>query len=198
MDATHLNVSRLWRLMTAATFAMQSAAPALAQQRHAAPGLAQAARTAAETLPGGASSIQETFGAWSVSCRIVDDHKVCSFSQVRGNQQTGKRSVAIELRPPRNGKTEGVLVLPFGLALAAGVTLTLDDKPLGKTIPFSTCVPDGCLAPVSFPTVATDAIKGAKVLTITATPSNNSDPVTFPLALEGFAAAHTRVSELAK
>jgi invasion protein IalB len=110
-------------LLVAATFAIT---PASAQQRHAAPGLAQSAKAAGETLPGGASSIQETYGAWSVSCRLADGRKACSFSQVRGNQQTGQRSFAIELRPPSEGKTEGVLVLPFGLALAAGVKLSLD------------------------------------------------------------------------
>jgi invasion protein IalB len=184
--------------MAAAVSVMQFAVPALAQQQHAAPNLAQAARTATETLPGGASSIQETFGAWNVSCRIAEGRKVCTFSQARGNQQTGQRSFAIELRPPRDGKTEGVLVLPFGLAFAAGVKLALDDKALGQAIPFSTCVPDGCLVPVSFPTVATDAMKSAKALTITATPSGNAEPVTFAVSLEGFTAAHARTSDLAK
>ena len=168
---------------------------ATAQQQHAAPALTQ---TMSETLPGGASSVQETFGAWTVNCRIVDGRKGCTFSQVRGNQQTGQRSFAIELRPPRDGKTEGMLVLPFGLALSAGVKLTLDDKPLGQTVPFSTCVPDGCLAPLSFPTVATDAVKKAKVLTIGATRSGAPEPAEFAVALDGFAAAMTRVTELAK
>ncbi len=196
MNATSLKHSTK-PLLVAAALVTHSMAPALAQQQHAAPNLTQGTRVA-ETLPGGASSIQETFGAWNVSCRIAEGRKACTFSQVRGNQQTGQRSFAIELRAPRDGKTEGVLVLPFGLALAAGVKLTLDDKPLGQTIPFSTCVPDGCLVPVSFPTVATDAIKNAKALTVTATPTGNAEPVTFPFALDGFAAALARISDLAK
>jgi invasion protein IalB len=167
----------------------------MAQQQHASPALAQ---TVAETLPGGASSVQETFGAWTVSCRVVEGRKGCTFSQARGNQQTGQRSFAIELRSPRDGKTEGVLVLPFGLALSAGVKLTLDDKPLGQPVPFSTCIPDGCLAPVSFPTVATDAIKKAKVLTISATRSNAPEPAEFAVALDGFTAAMARITELSK
>lgn len=178
--------------------AMCAIAPASAQQRHAAPALAQSAKAAGETLPGGASSIQETYGAWSVSCRLAEGRKVCSFSQVRGNQQTGQRSFAIELRAPSDGKTDGVLVLPFGLALAAGVKLTLDEKPLGQPVPFTTCVPDGCIAPVSFPTVATDAMKKAKEMAIIVTPSNNPEPITFSVALDGFAAAQARIGELAK
>jgi invasion protein IalB len=177
-----------------ATLAL-AVSPAAAQQSYSAPALAQ---VAADRLPGGASSLQETYESWTVSCRIVEGRKACSLSQVRGNQQTGQRSFAIDLQPPRDGKTSGTLVLPFGLALSAGVKLTLDDKPLGQTIPFSTCVPNGCLAPVSFPTAATDALKKAKTLTITATPSGGSEPVTFTLALDGFTPAFARIAELAK
>lgn len=45
--------------------------------------------------------------------------------------------------------------MPFGLKLEAGAILKLDDKDLGQGVRFSTCVPQGCLLPVSFPSVAT-------------------------------------------
>lgn len=160
-----------------------------------APALAQAA---SDTLPGGASSLQETHGAWTVSCRIVEGRKACSVSQVRSNQQTGQRSFAIELQPPRDGKIEGVLVMPFGLALGQGVKLTLDEKPLGQTTPFSTCFPNGCLAPVSFPATAADAMKKAKTMAVTAMPFDRIEPAVFAITLDGFAQALGRVTELAK
>lgn len=156
------------------------------------------AQSAPETLPGGASSVQETYGSWTVSCRIAEGRKICRASQVLSNQQSGQRSFAIELQPPRDGKTEGTLILPFGLALGQGVKILLDDKPLGQTTPFSTCVPTGCLAPVSFPTAATDSIKKAKAMAVTAMPFDKIEPVVFPLALDGFAQALGRVAELAK
>lgn len=185
-----------YRRLTAFALALILASlPAAAQQPPPAPGPAKAATV---TLPGGASSLQETYESWTVNCRIADGRKVCGLSQVRGNQQTGQRSFAIELQPPRDGKTDGTLVLPFGLALSSGVRLTLDDKALGQAIPFSTCVPNGCLVPVSFPAAATDAIKKAKALTINATPAGGSEPVAFDIALDGFTAALARVTELAK
>lgn len=189
-----ISISPFRLLPMSALTVIAISAPVFGQQKHAAPALARAA----ESLPGGASAIQETYGAWTVSCRLAEGRKACTFSQVRGNQQTGQRSFAIELRSPADGKIEGVLVLPFGLALSAGVKLALDDKPLGRTVPFSTCVPDGCLAPVSFPSIATDAIKKAKVLTIAATPASGAEAVTFSLALDGFTAALARIAELAK
>lgn len=191
-----VSATRSLRLLAAIACTLMPLLPsAWAQQQHSAPGLA---KTAVETLPNGAASIRESYGDWIVDCRLVEGRKVCTFSQARGNQQTGQRSFAIELKPPRDGKTDGVLVLPFGLLLSAGVKLSLDDKPLGQTVPFSTCVPDGCLVPVSFPTVAIDAIKKGKVMTIGATPSGGAEPVVFPISLEGLAAAHARISELAK
>lgn len=183
-------------LLMSASIAISMAGSAAAQQqKHAAPALAP---PAIESLPGGASSVQETYGAWTVNCRIVENRKTCTLSQMRGNQQTGQRSFAIELRTPADGKTEGVLVLPFGLALSAGVKLALDEKSLGQTVPFSTCVPDGCLAPVSFPTVATDAIRKGKAMTITVAPSGGGEPVALAVGLEGFASALNRITQLAK
>lgn len=190
-----ISISPFRSLLMSAVTIIATTAPVAGQQKHAAPALAQAV---AENLPGGASSIQETYGAWTVSCRLAEGRKACTFSQVRGSQETGQRSFAIELRPPADGKTDGVLVLPFGLSLSDGVKLALDEKPLGQSVPFSTCVPDGCLAPVSFPTVATDAIKTAKVLTITATPASGTEALTFSIALDGFTSAFARIAELAK
>jgi invasion protein IalB len=182
-------------LAVAAAALLLALLPAGVQRPYLTPALGQAP----ETLPGGASSVQETYGSWIVSCRIVDSRKACTLSQVQRNQQTGQRSFAVELKPPRDGKTDGLLVMPFGLALSAGVKLTLDDKPLGPTpTPFSTCVPDGCLVPVSFPTAATDSIKKAKTLTVSANPLGQGDPLTIAVALDGFAPALARTSDLAK
>jgi invasion protein IalB len=190
-------VSRyLSALAASATAAALVALPAAAQQRQ--PAASTPAQTTAATLPGGASSVQETYGSWTVSCRLVEGRKACALAQVRGNQQTGQRSFAVELQPPREGKTEGVLVLPFGLALSAGVKISLDDKPLGQPISFSTCVPNGCLAPVSFPTSATDAMKNAKAMAVATTPLGGTEPAAFEVPLDGFGQALSRVAELAK
>jgi invasion protein IalB len=88
--------------------------------------------------------------------------------------------------------------MPFGLKLDSGAILKLDDKDLGQGLRFSTCVPQGCLAPVSLPTVATDAMKKAKKLTVASLNLNGGDVISFNVPLEGFAAATARVAELAK
>jgi invasion protein IalB len=153
---------------------------------------------AAAALPNGASSINETYGEWTVDCRIIDRQKQCVLSQVQGNRETGQRRFAIELRSPKDGKTEGTVVMPFGLNLDAGALLKLDDKDLGKGVRFSTCVPQGCLLPVSFPTVATDAMRKGTKLVVASLNRSTNEPVTFTVSLDGFSAALARTIELAK
>jgi len=145
------------------------------------------------SLPNGASSINETFGDWTVKCAIADNSKRCGFSQEQGNSQTGQRLFVIELQPPADGQTNGVLLLPFGLKLDDGVKLKLDEQNLGQGARFSTCVPAGCLVPVSFPTVATDALKKGTSLVITATRDGDGEAPTFAVSLDGFTAALNRV-----
>jgi invasion protein IalB len=154
--------------------------------------------TPAVTLPNGASAINETYGDWTVDCRIVDRQKQCALSQAQGNKETGQRRFAIELRPPKDGKTEGTVLMPFGLNLDAGALLKLDDKDLGKGVRFSTCVPQGCLLPVSFPSVATDAMRKGTKLVVASLNLSSNEAVTFNVSLDGFGAALTRTIELAK
>ncbi|MCG5485239.1 MAG: invasion associated locus B family protein [Sinorhizobium meliloti] len=45
----------------------------------------------------------------------------------------GQRILAVELNAPAKGKFSGILVLPFGLALAKGASLQVDDKATGQS-----------------------------------------------------------------
>lgn len=179
--------------------AIRQRAPKPATHERLAAGLSvtQPAASAGQ-LPNGASSITETFADWTVSCVFDNGLKICTLSQAQGNKETGQRSFAIELRTPKDGKTDGTILMPFGLKLDAGALLKLDDKDLGKGLSFSTCVPQGCLLPVSFPTIATDAMKTAKTLTVASLNLGNGQAVTFNVSLNGFAAALARVTELGR
>ena len=147
-------------------------------------------------LPNGATAINEIYGDWTVDCRIVDNRKACVLLQSQANSQTGQRTFAIELRAPQDGKTEGTLLLPFGLNLDAGVKLKLDDRDIGPAVRFSTCVPAGCLAPVSFPTATTDALKKGTALVVGAITLRGGEAGSFPVSLSGFSAAIARVGSL--
>jgi invasion protein IalB len=158
----------------------------------------QAAATPAAQLPNGASSVNETYSDWTVDCRLVDGHKQCLLVQAQGNNQTRQRVFEIELQTPRDGKTEGTILMPFGLKLESGGVLTLDDKDFGPGLRFSTCMPQGCMMPVSFTAASVDAMKKGKTLTVASLNLNSGEVVAFKISLEGFAPAIARIVELGK
>lgn len=164
-------------------------------QNQAAPNVSQPAAQSA-TLPNGASAINETYGDWTVDCRIANGQRLCVLLQSQGNSQTGQRVFAIELRPPKDGRAEGTILFPFGMKLENGAVLRLDDKDLGQGLRFSTCMAQGCLLPISFPTVATDAMKTGKSLTVAALNLSTNEPVPFNVSLTGFAAAFERIAQI--
>lgn len=156
------------------------------------------ANRAPAMLPNGATSINETFGDWSVNCNVAGGEKICALSQSQGDNQTGQRVFAIELRAPKNGATEGFALIPFGLKLADGIKLKIDEQNLGQGAQYSHCVPQGCLVPLSVPTVAMDAMKKGQKLVITGTRQGTNEPATFSASLTGFTAAINRVAQLAE
>src|SRR5262245_65857169 len=103
-------------------------------------------------LPGGASSLQETYQDWSLACQ-GGESVVCAVSQEQ-TQQNGQRVLAIELRRSKGGALAGNLALPFGLLLDAGATLQIDDGAAFEPLRFETCLPSGCLVPLAFDTAA--------------------------------------------
>jgi invasion protein IalB len=120
--------------------------------------------------------------------------------QSQGDSKTGRRKFGFELSAPKDGRAEGVILMPFGLAIDPGVTFKLDEQALGKGAPYSTCTNDGCLVPISFPTLATDGMRNAKTLIVTGQKSNDraggTEAATINVPLAGFAQAFDRAIAL--
>ncbi|MCH4539986.1 MULTISPECIES: invasion associated locus B family protein [Brucella/Ochrobactrum group] len=161
------------------TFAAISGAPALAAP-----------------LPGGASTLQETYQDWTVSCQNQKETSICVMRQDQSSTQTGQRVLTAELHNTA-GKVEGVLLMPFGLDLAKGASLKIDDV-AGPNLAFSTCLPQGCLAPVSFEAKQVAALKAGTNINVTTTALSPSQPVAFKVSLKGFGAALDRITALTK
>lgn len=155
------------------------------------------AQDAAATLPGGANALQETYQDWRVACSVVQGGKICSMSQLQ-TQQNGQRVMAIELQLAKGNSVNGVVALPFGLKLEAGAGLQIDDSPALPQLRFSTCLPVGCLVPVTFSADNLTALKSGTALKVSAMPIDNSQPLALSVSLKGFAAALDRLAELQK
>ncbi|WP_027993438.1 invasion associated locus B family protein [Sinorhizobium meliloti] len=150
------------------------------------------AQEATSKLPGGASSLQETYETWSLTCQSTPE-RVCAISQQQV-QQNGQRVLAIELKREADGLT-GNLVLPFGLQLNAGATLQIDAETPQQPLRFSTCLPAGCLVTLNFNTEAVAALGGGTVLKVTVQ-SIDGKEVPLTIQLKGLAAALDRLEAL--
>jgi len=104
---------------------------------------------------------------------------------------------AIELRRPKNDKTEATVLMPSGLKLDTDAVLKVKEKNSGKGLQFSICLPQGCLLPVRFLTVATYAMRNGTNLVVASCSLPSSEPVTLNISLNNFSAALTRLTELA-
>lgn len=168
-------------LLMAGLFLSGAAAPALAQ--------------APLSFPGGAQSVSEDFQDWRVQCAIQQNVKRCAVLQQQMDPRSQQRLLAVELQP-KGDKAEGLLFLPFGLAIDKGVALKLGEADLAA-LRFSTCLPQGCVVPVTFDAKALANIKKAATLRIDA--FADGGPVqSFTVSLKGFGPALDRVAALMK
>ncbi|QPC88744.1 invasion associated locus B family protein [Mesorhizobium sp. NBSH29] len=157
--------------------------------------LAQASITP-PTLPGGASSLQESYQDWQVICAQKVEKNRCTLSQQQIDTKTNQRVLAVEFEA-HNDQFQGIMVLPFGLALASGVTSAVDDEVSGAAIGFRTCLPAGCIVPISFDASSLTALRKGTNLKIKATSDGGQETV-FTVSLKGFSAAYDRLSALAQ
>lgn len=158
--------------------------------------------TRTATWPDGASTVTESYGDWTMTCIRPADKVACVVAQSQGDAKTGRRQFGIELKAPHEGHADGTVVMPFGLAIEPGITFKLDDQTLGKGAPYTSCTGEGCLVAISFPTLATDAMRNAKVLTVTGTKATGSassstgSPAAITVPLAGFPQALDRAVAL--
>ncbi len=151
---------------------------------------------AASSLPGGASSLNETYKDWRVTCVAQGAAKRCALSQVQA-QQNGQRVLGIELNAPSGNTVSGTLVLPFGLALDAGVSFQIDEKPAMQPMRFRTCLPAGCVINVTFDAPTLVALRAGAALKVKAT-ADGGAAAPFSISLQGFGTALDRVGALSR
>ena len=107
----------------------------------------------------------------------------------------GKIAPLIGLAAADNGGVKGSLIMPFGLALDAGVTLQIDDGPVTAPVRFKTCFPAGCVIPLDWPASTVKALRTAQKLKAGAQ-AENGQPTSFAISMGGFASALDRAIAL--
>ena len=137
-------------------------------------------------------------GQWRVDCGRTSEGAASTagcilFQQVVTPQ--GQRVLDIHLRPDASG-AQGAVILPFGLSMAAGVQLQIDNSKISAPLSFRTCLPAGCLIELDFDNAALEALRAGKTLTIRARGAGEAArDVVLPVTLDGFSAAYTQAAE---
>ncbi len=152
-------------------------------------------------LPGGATTLQETYDSWTVSCRMADAGggktvKQCALSQTQIDKSSGKHLLEVDVAPNGPGAA-ATLVLPFGLDLGQGVALQLDAAAPSAPVPFATCLPVGCIARAALDDKALAAYRAGSTLRLKAR-AEGGNGIDFTVGLKGFSAAFDRVAALLK
>lgn len=104
------------------------------------------------------SALNETYTGWQVTCATPAPAadaaadapapvRQCEMVQELTRSDNGQRVLALSLRVEGDGAA-ATIIAPLGLELAAGLSLTVGDEAL-LAVPFTTCVPAGCVAKAS-------------------------------------------------
>lgn len=118
---------------------------------------------------------------------------VCRMSQRVNQPDTNLRVLELVLAPAANGRVTGEFIAPFGLDLATGLKLRIDEG-VAWTVPFRTCVPEGCLAPLPLTDDRIAALRAGGTLAVEMQPAaDGAEPIVIALSLLGFSAAYQRL-----
>jgi invasion protein IalB len=158
--------------------------------------VAQEAAPPAAKLANGANSLSETYDDWVLNCQATSKGTECGLLQVL-SQQNGQRVLSFSVNPtPVNGNHVGSLILPFGLELAKGVTLQLDEQAVSQPLGFKTCLPAGCVVPLSWTAEQYNALRAANQLKLAASTAAN-EPFALTISLKGLSSAGKRALAIA-
>lgn len=130
-----------------------------------------------------------------MNCQLVNNTKVCSASRQQFDNRN-QRIFAVELATRARGVRERRTALRS--RLAKGVALAVDDKAMGETRPFSTCLVGGCLVPLAFNAAALASLNGGGTLKVKGVALDSGREIEFAVPLAGFASAMERTAELLK
>ncbi|HFQ8225506.1 MAG: invasion associated locus B family protein [Enterobacterales bacterium] len=149
-------------------------------------------------LPDGADAmvLQERYGNWMAVCQESKAKAGMECSAVQVQATSGIRVLSAQLSGTPETSLTGKLVLPFGMALMDGISLSADDKEQ-QTLKFSTCVPEGCVIPVQWNKEQLKTLMAASKWTLTGKNAAEADKKTeLQLPVDGLDKALRRIQFL--
>lgn len=178
---------------TAAAIAQPAPTAAAAPVATGGPAAATAG-SAGPAEPGDNGALNEVHGDWTVLCSASPRH--CSLGQQLLDRASQRPVLTLGFTLAAQQGLNGLLMMPLGLALAAGVTMQVDRGPLAEPLVFHTCAPTGCPLALMLSGATVETLLSAKALRIGAV-GDDGQPRIFTVSMTGFASALARVRALA-
>ena len=125
---------------------------------------------------------------WTVQCASREDRKFCVMTQVLTISGQQGSVLRLELGLNEAGNASGFIVLPFGLAISKGISLSIDGGARWN-LPFRTCRAFGCVVPLSLGQDVLNTLKTSDVLKVYLYTLDGTSNPEIGVSLAGFTAA---------
>jgi len=144
----------------------------------------------ASTLLHGEPRVRETHKDWTVVCDVPSQlqTEVCLIVQQRNLRDSEQPIIRVEIGYAiQTGAPFAVITTPLGVALAAGLSMRIDN---GETTQFDygSCIPKGCVVGAGLTDIQITSMKTGKEAQFTFK-DNHSRDIVVPVSLKGFTAA---------
>ena len=127
---------------------------------------------------------------WRLACPGDDDKKsACALQNVLVDPGSGQPlgQITVAYKADKPDQREMVMSVPLTVLIQPGVGIQIGtDAP--KTVPFGTCIQNGCVAMIDLDDKLTDSMRGATAMSLVVT-AENGKSVPLPVSVQGFASA---------
>lgn len=128
------------------------------------------------------------FESWTVNCAEENGQKLCAMSQSLNLQNQSGLLLRMELQRGQQDEASGIIVVPFGLDIGKGISLSIDGGPRWN-LPMRTCQNFGCVVPVTVGPEMVEQLKKSGAIQITLYTLDGGKTLEVPVSLAGFTAA---------
>jgi invasion protein IalB len=133
-------------------------------------------------------TVKATHGDWQIQCPPnVSETNPCAMVQELVTEQDRRVLSAIIINPP-GGEPFLRIIVPLGILLPGGMTLTIDGTEVG-TVGFINCLPDGCMTQVALKPEVLEQFKAGNQAVVRIY-EQTEQAVDLPVSLNGFTAAY--------
>lgn len=148
----------------------------------------------------GPDQLVETYRDWVMRCVQAQPQdaapagRVCEMTQELSHTDSGQRVLVAAVQATGTGTAALTLIAPFGLRLGEGIVIRVGGQDMA-TIPFRTCLPQGCIADMELDGAALDQLRmGAEGQVVMVT--DGGQDLSLTVSLAGFSAAWSRLGAL--